>query len=60
MIYQDRTITFIFGYVFDADDIDRIARACGVEPDDLTHQNLTDWVQDLITTELESPDPLKE
>lgn len=61
MSTEFRTTDIEFTYSFDADDIARIARACGVSPGErLTDQDISEYVTDLLTTELMTPDPLLE
>lgn len=55
----DRTANIMFTYTFDADDIARITRACGIpDGESLRDQDISEYVTDLLTTELMTPDPL--
>lgn len=55
----DRVVDVAFRYAFDDDDIRRILRACGHDSDDvLLDGEISEYVSEILTFELTSPDPL--
>lgn len=57
-----RTVNVEFSYAFDEDDLKRIARAMSFESNDdpeLSDEEISAYVSEILTFELTSPDPLE-
>jgi hypothetical protein len=54
-----RPVDIRFHYLFDREDLERIGRAQNKKPRDLTNDDINQYVSDILTLELEAPDPLE-
>ena len=46
-------------FMFDSDDITRIARSQGISPGEVDDDHLHQWMVDILSTELMRPDPFE-